>query len=237
MPRGHELMTLHVEALYVHDAAGRIVRVNEHNGAPAPRFFLGRTEDRPVRRYRYDVDEELRHALEAASQADALPDPAADPAADAATRLARYAAILARSEAVQRMEAGPAFSFPVHLPAPSEAVVLVTEANINVLHPLLPAWVPDVRLSPPLFALVVDGQAVAVCGSVRITPRAHEAGVETATAFRGRGYAVAVVAAWARAVRAAGAEPLYSTAWRNAASRAVARKLALVQFGCDLHVT
>ena len=237
MPRSRELMVLHVEALYTHDAAGRIVRVNERDGAPAPRFFLGQTEDGLVRRYRYDVDDALRRALEAASRPDARPDPAADSAADAAASVARYTAILARSGAVQHTEAGPVFSFPMNLPAPSEAVVLVTEASVNLLHPLLPAWVPDVRLSPPLFALVADGQAVAVCGSVRITPHAHEAGVETAAAFRGRGYAMDVVAAWARAVRAAGVEPLYSTAWHNAASRAVARKLALVQFGSDLHLT
>jgi hypothetical protein len=237
MTRGHELMTLHVEALYLHNAAGRIVRVNEHNGAPAPRFFLGQTEGEPVRRYRSDVDDTLRSALEAASQGGVLPEPSADPAVSATALLERYIAIFARSGVVQHTWTGPAFSFPLHLPAPSEAVVLVTEANIHLLHPLLPAWVPDVRLSPPLFARVVNGQAVAVCGSVRITPRAHEAGVETAAAFRGRGYAVEVVAAWARAVRAAGPEPLYSTAWRNAASRAVARKLALVQFGCDLHIT
>jgi len=43
MSRDHELMKRHVEALYTHDAAGRLRRVREHNGAPAPRFFLGRT--------------------------------------------------------------------------------------------------------------------------------------------------------------------------------------------------
>ena len=93
------------------------------------------------------------------------------------------------------------------------------------------------RRSRPLVARVVDGRAVAVCASVRITPRAHEAGGETAEAFRGRGYAREMVAAWARAVRAAGAAPLYSTSWRNAASRGVARALGLAPFGTDLHLT
>jgi RimJ/RimL family protein N-acetyltransferase len=92
-------------------------------------------------------------------------------------------------------------------------------------------------LSPPLTVFVVAGQAVAACGSVRITPQAYEAGVETAAPFRGRGYGSAVVAAWATAVRALGVEPLYSTTWKNTASRAVARALRLVAVGCDLHIT
>jgi len=66
---------------------------------------------------------------------------------------------------------------------------------------------------------------------------AHEAGVETAPPYRGRGHAAQVVAAWARAVLELGRVPLYSTSWQNEASRAVARKLSLIRFGDDLHIT
>lgn len=237
MPRDRELMTLHVEALYTHDAAGRIVRVNEHNGAPAPKFFLGRTASGSVRRYRHDVSIVLRQELEAAFANDPPTDLGADLASRATVDLTRCAEILARYAPVQQTKAGPAFCFPEELPAPSGEVVAVTEASVELLGPLLPAWMPDVQLSSPLMALAVDGQAMAVCGSVRRTAAAHEAGVETAAAFRGRGYAAHVVAAWARAGRALGVEPLYSTSWQNTASRAVARKLGLIAFGGDLSIT
>ena len=84
-------MRLHIEALYTHDAEGDLVRVNEPNGAPAPRFFLGRTVDGVVRRFRHDVGSELRGQLEAASQDDALREGALDSPPDPS----RYEGILA----------------------------------------------------------------------------------------------------------------------------------------------
>ncbi len=60
--------------------------------------------------------------------------------------------------------------------------------------------------------------------------------LETFEEYRGRGYVPAVVAEWARAVRATGRIPLYGTSWDNLASRAVARKLGLIQYGVGLSI-
>ena len=43
--------------------------------------------------------------------------------------------------------------------------------------------------------------------------------------------------AWATMVRELARTPLYSTSWDNAASRALARSLGLVQSGATLHLT
>jgi RimJ/RimL family protein N-acetyltransferase len=226
-------MVLHVEALFTHDAERHLVKVNEPNGASAPRFFLGRTADGPLWRFRHDVDADLRDALaEAAAEEDVL----REHVIDSPTSPSRYEEILARSAPVQRTWAGPAFSFPQELPT-TAGTILVTEANAELLRPHLQPWVPDVRLCQPMCVLTVDGEGVAICASVRQTDGAHEAGVETAQPYRGRGYAARVVTAWARAVREAGRVPLYSTSWQNDASRAVARQLGLVHFGSDLHIT
>ena len=227
-----ELMRLHVEALFEHDAEGRLVRGNEPSGAPAPRFFAGRTANGCVLRYRQDVDSGLRAALQDAFAAE-------DPRQydlDSPTDLSRYEAILGRAAPVQRTWAGPVFRFPPELRA-TTGVVPVTEQNAQLLQPHLEDWLPDVHPGRPMFVVTVNGHAAAVCCSVRETSMAHEAGVDTAPPFRGRGYAARVVTAWAKAVRDAGLVPLYSTSWQNAASQAVARKLGLIRFGSDFHIT
>ncbi|MYF91323.1 MAG: GNAT family N-acetyltransferase [Gemmatimonadetes bacterium] len=97
--------------------------------------------------------------------------------------------------------------------------------------------VPELDSGRPYLAVIEDSQAVSIYQSVRLSWRAHEAGVDTLEAYRQRGYAVSTVAAWALAVRALDLVPLYSTSWENVASQRVARRLGLVQYGVDYHVT
>ena len=217
MPDDRALMRLHVDALFTHDARGRLLRVNEPDGGPAPRFFRGDTALGVERRFRHDLDDALVDALTRADDVEAA------------------TAILSRAAPVEHTWAGPAYAFPHDLP-PSGAV-RVTAANADLLRPHLEPWLVDVAHGVTVLASLHDGRAVAVCGSVRITHAAHEAGVETARDFRGRGHARAAVAAWAAAVREQGAAPLYSTSWENAASQALARSLGLRRFGDDLHIT
>ena len=86
-------------------------------------------------------------------------------------------------------------------------------------------------------AVLEDNVAVSVCYSSRLTERVAHAGVETLEGYWGRGHATAVVAGWARAVRAMGRIPVYGTTWDNLASQGVARKLGLICYGTELSVT
>jgi hypothetical protein len=85
----------------------------------------------------------------------------------------------------------------------------------------------------PIMAVIEGAYPVSVCFCARSAETAAEAGLETASAFRGRGFASRVTAAWAIAIRASGRIPLYSTSWNNAASLAVARKLRLDQYASE----
>lgn len=211
-----------------------MLRINEPDGRGglAPRFSVGQMRTGLVLRYRADVGADRQHELQEASQriphgADRLEKPLNPDV---------FRLILERDAPVAAVERGPAFVCPQQSERRHQAT-FITEANAECLLPLLPAWVGDVPYYQPMVALLDGGHAVSLCCSVRRTQDAHEAGVETAHAARGRGHALTVVTAWAAAVHAAGSLPLYSTSWENHASRAVARKLGLIQFGNDLHIT
>ena len=87
-----------------------------------------------------------------------------------------------------------------------------------------------------MLAVREGGHAVSICFCARRSALAAEAGVETAAAFRGRGYAFRVATAWARRMREEGLIPIYSANWSNDASLAVARKLGLVPFATDFSI-
>jgi len=190
------LLELHAEALFVHDARGRITYVNEPGGARAPRCFASRARDGSgeVVRLRDDV-------------------------AERPTELA---------------PSGPAYAFPDELPAAE--VALLGPGDFERVREL--GWeraefARDFAVRAPFCALIEGELAIALCFSARLTPRAAEAGVTTHPAHRRRGHGAAVVAAWARAIRATGRVPLYSTSWDNLASQALARRLGLACYAED----
>jgi hypothetical protein len=231
-----ELMRLHVEALYLHDERQRLLGINQWSGGVAPRLFLGRTRSGHVLRFRADVDAELVAELTQIWEESLRgPDAAGVPERPACART--LAAALAKRQPVERSWAGPAYAAPPAHGSPASGVVMIRGENAHLLRGGLDAWLRDVPYLRPFVAALERERAVAVCASVRITDAAHEAGVETAAAARRSGHASRAVATWISAVHALGATPLYSTSWDNLASRGLAARLGLAQFGVDFHLT
>jgi hypothetical protein len=227
-----ELLSLHLDVLFVHDARGRLLRINSPNQRPAPRFYLGLTSQGVLRRFRHDVSARILETLKD------LSEPLAEHP-DLSAPLCNVDLILdgiTVSGVKNQIWQGPAFYFE-HLREEHSDAFVVTCDNAHVLRTHFQDCLETVQQGQPLAAVVVDGDAVSICCSGRYSDKAHEAGVETVASFRGRGYACEAVRVWAAAVAASGNIPLYSTSWENAASRAVARKLGLIQYGIEFHVT
>jgi RimJ/RimL family protein N-acetyltransferase len=231
-----ELMKIHVEALFTHDASFRLQFVNEPfvneaNRAPAPRFFLGRTGGGNIWRFRSDLPISLVEQLEVLC----VNEPVTRNLSEKPRHFKAYIRLLEAHAPVQRVEMGPAYHVPVRA-RPSMHLVRITESKAEILGAGFEDMATELGTAQPFFGIVQEGHAVSICRSVRITARTHEAGVETLEGFRGRGYAAQVVAGWALAVRELGCFPLYSTAWENQASQRVARKLGLILYGADFHI-
>jgi len=234
------LLAIQVETLYRVRDDGRLFAVNEAGGPqpgdpPAPRFFLGRTRHGNNVRYRHDLPEGIVRELDNLAAREPIPR---DLDGEPPVRYDDLRAVLRAHGEIGREWRGPAFRFPEGEPGPlPHPAVEVAERDTALLDGPF-AWaralLPEIR---PCLAVVRDGAAVALCHSSRRSALAAEAGVETLPDHRGRGYGAAVVAAWASAVRREGLVPLYSTSWDNAASRALARRLNLILYAEDWHVT
>lgn len=223
-----ELAWMQVAALYVHDARGRLLRVNEPDPEhEAPRFFLARTVEGNLWRTRHDLPSDRAAELERlAADEPVVVDPREPP-----RHAVAYAALLEQHAPLGDRYAGPAYSLPELVP-PTGAVT-ITRANAALLQTHFPYTLSRLAELAPVVAVVADGVAVATCSSVRITAQVAEAGVHTVEGYRGRGYATETVRGWAAAIRATGRLPLYSTWWANASSLAVAKKLRAVWYAAE----
>lgn len=194
---------------------------------------MGRAQTANLWRFRADLPEILIEEL-AALCAD---EPIGKEFHRKPRHIEAYVRLLDSHAPVQSLEMGPAYHFTAYFEEPSRPLLAITETNAERLRGGFEELVAELPAWQPFLAIVKENRAVSVCRSVRITAEAHEAGVETLPDFRGKGYAKDVVAGWARLVQSMGAMPLYSTSWENTASQAVAKKLNLVEYGADFHVT
>jgi hypothetical protein len=232
------LLELQVEALFVHGAAGRIVRTNEPSSRRAPRFFLARSADGNLWRVRDDLPADLIAELDRVARAEPVrADPGGEP--DGATAVRH---LLADHAPVTSAGGGPAYVFPDAPPAgpgtdTGADVRLIGPGDLDLTRETFPWMEEEIAGRQPCAVAVLAGRAVAACFCARRSARAAEAGVDTLEAYRRRGYAAAVTRAWGEAVRREGLVPLYSTSWDNLASQGVARRLGLVRYGADWSAT
>lgn len=208
-----------VETLVVFERAHRSTTTREPGGQRSPSFLLARGVHSCAWAVNVDVPVSVANELDALAREE---PPGIEWQVPPIHRQ-RYRALLDGGQA----SFGPSFHFPAHVQAEDAGTCIIEDERLLGVH--FRGWIPGeiAQGRAPVVAIVVDGAPVSVCFCARRTDTTAEAGVETAAAYRGRGLAPRVTAAWARAVRATGRIPLYSTSWDNHGSLAVARKLGL----------
>jgi hypothetical protein len=223
-----QLMALQIETLYRVDADGCLVAINEADEPPAALFFMGRTAAGSLWRFHRDLPVGIRAEIDALCRT----EPAGADFSQPPRQAEAIKKLVSQYQPVGREWRGPAYAFPEDFAGEGQGI-LIDGSTEHLFQGEFAEFREFWPLVQPCLALVEQGQAVSVCFSSRTSTAAAEAGVETLPEFRGRGYAGAVVARWARAVRQSGRRPLYSTSWDNLASQAVARKLGLIRYGED----
>jgi hypothetical protein len=225
-----ELAERHLDLLYERDGAGFLLRSRDPD-VVAPLVHLVRTSAGNRWCFSAAFNRAERRQLHEAVSAEAV----VYDSSEWEGRPPSLAGVLPllRSRGIdEHQHRGPAFRFGEQIEAPRRAEVVGFVQLARAVPEL--TWVSDVAGTAYPVAVVRndEGLAVSVCHCSRSTPWGAEAGVETAP-DRGRGLAVDAVLAWAAAVRSEGRVPLYSTSWRNTASRALAWKLGLQLYGED----
>jgi GNAT acetyltransferase len=212
---------LELKTGFVLDDRGRIVSTREPQASRGPLFVVIRSATACAWAVHRDVPEDVATVVAALATNE-------EPTSDLRLQPAHAAEFLSLTNGRVGF-CGPAFAFPDRIDAPP-GVIHVEDESLLGRH--FRGWVPSEIAAgrAPVCAVVDDEYPVSVCFSARSSDIAAAAGLETADGFRRRGFATRVVAASAIAIRAEGRLPLYSAAWGNDASLAVAGKLGLTAF-------
>lgn len=228
-PHVIELVERHIESLVVLDERGRLRAVNDVEGSAPPRLALVRSPAGHRCLTSIHLPDDLCREIVAVAEL----EPAGAEIAPWPLHRDAYRRLLDAHAPVQQERAGPAFVLP-RREAPTAGIArLLDNADLPRLAAHFPWLADELDEAVPAAGVLADGDVVAVCRCARRRTAAVEAGIETAAAFRGRGFARAAAECWTAAMFALGLVPLYSTTWDNAASLRIARGLGGVQYAVD----
>ncbi|VWC88753.1 GNAT family acetyltransferase [Burkholderia lata] len=242
MPDIHDWLDIDYRTLFRLHPDRRIERENDPDCSPGPRFWLGRCADGNLAGVRADVPPPVADELMRLTSSE---PPLADRIQPA--HLERYLALLAP---VPHWNIGLVYPLPHALGFDTDARVALidgdSDAGRHLLHTLSTRGMPEGLFSmgfrrvtdlwAPWCAAVVDGEVASVAFAARLSDVGAELGLATAPAFRGRGLAAAVTAAWSRLPSLQTRTLFYSTDSDNRASRRVASRLGLTLRGTTLRV-
>ncbi len=235
-------LALRVRALFEVDSRGRLM--GRRDGAPPPRFYLGRTPHGNTWRFGQDCRDVsvvtlARYASKEGRldlRSDAWPPPPPE-------RHRPLAAALEASAPIRSRWRGPLYRFGTSSEALCDEPVSAAAPVVRALDHADPSERGRVaavlgaskRLSSPCFAGFDGENLIAFCHCACGLPgAAFEAGVWTQSDARGRSAGARCLALWARELRASGAEPFYSATWEDRTARELAERLGLECFADEL---
>jgi len=230
-----QLIHIQANTLFILNSDDRLLALREPDRddsgrSPVPRFFMARSLEGNLWRFRHDLPE--THVRELADICQR--EPVANNLVKPPQYRAEIRAILETHTPITQEYRGPAYWIPDRIQPPAN-IVTVSKENAYLLEQHFP-WAFKYKMGEnlsdsPITAAVHQDHAVSIGFCARLSAWAAEAGVETVADYRNQGFGSAVVSGWASEIQRLGLVALYSTSWENAASQRIAAKIGMDLYG------
>jgi GNAT acetyltransferase len=246
-----ELLAIQFRTTFVLDRRGRISATKDPDGSPTPRFALFGCASGNV----YSIGAEVADRVAAQLTELAASEPPFVDQSSVLRHLHRYIELLARDAPAPRprQEIKPRQEMTYVLPNDiayqhdarliSSDSVAGQELRATLAAKGMPAGLAQMgfvdvgELWEPWCAALQDGDVVSVAFAARLSETGACLGLATAPAMRGRGYAAAATAGWARMPALQSRALFYSTALTNLSSQRVAERLGLRLLGASFEIS
>jgi RimJ/RimL family protein N-acetyltransferase len=227
----NQLLEMRIEELFTLDSQSRMLTINEpwDKTKPAPRLYLGKTLDGSViYRLRYDVPPETIKELEEYL----ITEPPMNKDNEI-KYINEYLKILGSNNYSE----GIWYYYKNAIESTENNCRKITTGNIKDFRLNGFEWLHDeINYCQHCYGIMEDDKIVSLCRSVRISEKAHEAGIETMKEYRGQGLAKIALMNWANEVRNKGCIAFYSTSKENRSSQRVAEKALLSKLGIEIGI-
>ena len=239
-----ELLEIKARTIFLTSGEGRILRQNDPDRGPAPRFYLAGCATGNLLRLGQQVGDEGAAAI-AQLVAD---EPALSQAGATPVHLRDYTLLLGAPVPLAAGERGLIWELHHDLgyrhPAPIVRSGTAEGARLvaGIAARGMPAAMAELGLVDlshfwePWCAALNGTEIAAVAFAARLGAAGAELGLATVPAFRGRGYAAAATAGWAAHPALAGRALFYSTSMANLSSQRVTARLGLRFIGASFAI-
>ena len=240
-----ELLAIQFQTTFVLERSGRILTTNDPDCSPAPRFALAGCAAGNIYGVRADVADGI--AVQLTDLAASEP-PFCDPLG-APRHLDRYVELLARTAPVPQPHLEMTYVLPNDI-AYRHCVRLICsdsqegqELRATLATKGIPTGLAKMRFADvsdfwgPWCVALHDAEVASVAFAARLSETGACLGLATSPDLRGRGYAAAATAGWARMPALRSRALFYSTSQTNISSQRVIARLGLRFLGASLGLT
>jgi hypothetical protein len=239
-----ELLTIQFQTAFVFDRSGRISATNDPGRSAGPRFALFGCASGNVYGVRADVTNRIAAQLMAVA---ALEPPFVDQSG-APKHLDRYIELLSHNALVPRPRLGVTYVLANDTCYQHDVRLICSDSVegqelLATLAQGVPASFADMgfvdisEFWEPWCVVLQHGEVASVAFAARLSETGASLGLATARDLRGRGYAAAATAGWARMSALRSRALFYSTDQTNISSQRVVARLGLRFLGATFELS